>query len=1154
MKIKKLHLKAFGPFSDFEVDLDAPPGAVNVVFGQNEAGKSSALRALEGLCFGIPDRTTDDHIHNYDQMRVGATLRLADGSEGTFIRRKGKKNTLSDAAGPIPDEAFERYLCGVSKSGFEALFCLSYKRLNEGSDSILEEGGELGKLLFEARSDLSLRSLQSTLSDRMATLYRGTARSSATIDDALKTFDSERRVVRKGDLAEYKALEKKVADLKSQAATTEDELNQARTNRHRLDRLNSAIPTVRRLKKALADLESLGEVPNLNSEFAAAFAETKSAKLEAEHNLSNIAAQHDAGQRRLEAIAVDAELLIWRGEIERLNTQVEQITRHLADIPREEKKANEALTEARTALARVRPGEVPNEASLQIGQAQKRIFNLGLEKASLDQKLAGAKAEMATVELRLHSSKRRLDETSAVNVSADLFNAISTARALGDAEAVLETERRKAGALQIRCDQSKAQLGGADKSLQEFVRSVVPSRIVVQDTEDKLRAIEGELRTVREALQKAGATKTNAEADRRRIVDVGNVPTEEELFEARSGRDARWSGLKSKLVAERTPVEPSEIAAFESGMELTDTISDRLRREADRVAALAAIEASISSISTEMAKHEESAALLEASAQSVRDEWAQRWHAIGVTPYSPRQMVEWLTRFDQLSKDAIEIQQLEIAIADRSKTIDSAKASLASQLGIGGAGLSLSMLLRQAEDLVLAAEKAKGLIVELNMGIREGAANLETARKQIEELERRLEAWSQEWQAETACLGMSRVPTPDEADDAIKAISTASERLIAARSSEKRVNGMRHDFAEFANAAEAVVKAVAPNLGNLPPLAAIQSLYHSLSEAITLDAKRSELLAQQASQAEAMKSTSAILDSATAKLAEFCRQADCESVSELESVVARISLANQIRANVNELTEQLEGIAGGRPVEEFCRDAEQIDPDTAHVQLDQLQVEIEVLEKTLTEINQGIGKETTNLQTLDSENTQIDSQLRAENALAKVRSAVRPYLVYTLAESLVRAQIEEFRQAHQGPILVRASEIFSSLTDGSFSQLQAEVDDKDQPVLVAVRRSRHTGVEERLRVEALSSATRIGLYLSLRLACMFHHLEHREGLPFVADDILLDFDDARAKRVMQELGRLAEKTQVILFTHHRHLVEIGKEVLSDRCVVQSLAR
>jgi len=44
-------------------------------------------------------------------------------------------------------------------------------------------------------------------------------------------------------------------------------------------------------------------------------------------------------------------------------------------------------------------------------------------------------------------------------------------------------------------------------------------------------------------------------------------------------------------------------------------------------------------------------------------------------------------------------------------------------------------------------------------------------------------------------------------------------------------------------------------------------------------------------------------------------------------------------------------------------------------------------------------------------------------------------------------------QRNQGPILGRASEIFKRLTVGSFDGLQVELDDRDVPVVIGVRRS-----------------------------------------------------------------------------------------------------
>jgi uncharacterized protein YhaN len=42
-------------------------------------------------------------------------------------------------------------------------------------------------------------------------------------------------------------------------------------------------------------------------------------------------------------------------------------------------------------------------------------------------------------------------------------------------------------------------------------------------------------------------------------------------------------------------------------------------------------------------------------------------------------------------------------------------------------------------------------------------------------------------------------------------------------------------------------------------------------------------------------------------------------------------------------------------------------------------------------------------------------------------------------------------------------------------------------------------------------------------------------MPFIADDLFINFDDKRAAAGFQVLNELAKKTQVLFFTHHQHL-------------------
>ena len=47
-------------------------------------------------------------------------------------------------------------------------------------------------------------------------------------------------------------------------------------------------------------------------------------------------------------------------------------------------------------------------------------------------------------------------------------------------------------------------------------------------------------------------------------------------------------------------------------------------------------------------------------------------------------------------------------------------------------------------------------------------------------------------------------------------------------------------------------------------------------------------------------------------------------------------------------------------------------------------------------------------------------------------------------------------------------------------------------------------------------------------------------LPFIADDILQTFDDDRSKATLRSLVELSRHLQVIVLTHHPHLVEIAR--------------
>lgn len=123
---------------------------------------------------------------------------------------------------------------------------------------------------------------------------------------------------------------------------------------------------------------------------------------------------------------------------------------------------------------------------------------------------------------------------------------------------------------------------------------------------------------------------------------------------------------------------------------------------------------------------------------------------------------------------------------------------------------------------------------------------------------------------------------------------------------------------------------------------------------------------------------------------------------------------------------------------------------------------------------------------------------------------------------MLRWAIDRYREEKQDPFLKRAGKIFSSVTLGSYTDLTVDYDG-DTPLLKGRRPDgKHVGID------GLSSGTRDQLFLALRIAALEQHLDAGgKSLPFIADDLFINFDDKRAAAAVGVLADLAGRTQVI---------------------------
>jgi uncharacterized protein YhaN len=358
VKLLDLHLLAYGPFTDQHLDLSAGTEGLHLVFGPNEAGKSSALRALRALLYGVPERTQDDFRHGKTEMRVGGLVRGADGTELRCYRRKGRKNTLLDEKGdPITDHELARLLGGVAEPLFERLFGIDHEALVSGGQALLDEHGREAEALFgTGLGSTAVHALLETLDEEAQALFAPRA-SKPLINAALSRLselDRRQREVtlpaRTWDEAR-KAVETATGRLSQVAA----ELADAERRHSTLNRIRHSLPDLARREQIRERLAGLGDVPVLEDDFGQRREESLSSRRLAAQSRSKAKVRLEGLRKDATGLEVSEDLLAQADTIDELRDRLGGYHKAANDRPGLIERRATRVEQARQRFAEIRP-------------------------------------------------------------------------------------------------------------------------------------------------------------------------------------------------------------------------------------------------------------------------------------------------------------------------------------------------------------------------------------------------------------------------------------------------------------------------------------------------------------------------------------------------------------------------------------------------------------------------------------------------------------------------------------------------------------------------------------------------------------------------------------------------------------------------------
>lgn len=1149
MKLRRLVLRKFGPFTDQAFDFSTP--TLHVICGDNETGKSTTLRAVEAALFGFGHTTPDDHTHKASDLEIEFEIDFA-GEPHTLIRRKRAKNSLLSAAGePVDDSLVAERLGRVDADLFALLFGLDSARLRSGADAIVSSGGRLGEAIFGAGlAGTGVGALLADLDKAAERLYKSRG-STQTIPVLIKQLATATEAVTEATLTSdaWEAARRQITDAKAAVDDLEQRLAEARAERSRLSRLKRALPDFYEKRSLRDKREALEPVYAIDDDQAAAYTEaTRSVQMARESKariakqLDDLKGQRDSAQDFSPWLSASDEIGVLGNEralwLEFRSERPELEATLLAATERV-RVAEDALGIAANAPTPALPTQLLHALQTLIARAQ----DLG---PRVDAATAGERRRASDVV----TAQRDLDAIAPPDSVSELVATTAAVASAGDLDAL-----RAQLAARIRKDE--------ERLTNLIVRLGLPADIklaaVAIPGESSRNAAARQLEECRRALTRLDQDAQQHDGRRAPLVAqmetlMGSTPlvSAEDLRAARAARNQLWRELRPALRGERSPEIQDQHKAdeFESCLDAADHLGDRLREGATQLAEGRAVKAQLDSLEREMSRLVDARTDCLAALERAENQWLQLWRDANLPAPAPNEASAFAANLDKAieatlahADDVASLASLQAQYADACGLLRNA---LGAEEPAGQRPLAQwrAMCAKRIED----ARAIEATRAQLADRLAERTENARQACLELAELRSQLEQTLADWQKTAADLPFPIGKDPGSAAPQLAAYqSLRSERQARDALVSKRAAKLERASMFETEARRLGEALLGTESRSLAPEAICSALVQRRQAALA-GAQRVEAIDQSIASLEPeLAETEGAIGRNLTVLQALRDKAGATSDEQFHARASAAREARHLDARLAEIDQRLTREAPRGQLPGFLGELETINPDQLAAALEQAEGLVLQLEPGHAAAHQALGTASEKLRAQEHTRGAADAQERAQELLAELHDGVSDYVDTVIAATLLRAAMADFAARMHGPVLARTSAILSAMTAGSVAGLEVDYDSKGEQRLFARRSSGTT-----LPIDGLSEGTRDQLFLALRLACIEAHVAKHGPMPLILDDIFQSFDDARTVAALEVLAELAQTCQVLLFTHHEQVTHLASRHLGPRVTAHRL--
>jgi uncharacterized protein YhaN len=1144
MRLRSLELTRYGKFTGHRLDFGARVDGeadFHIVYGPNEAGKSTALSAYLDLLYGIEMQSRYGFLHPYGTMHIGATLEWG-AKTHAVARIKRPQSSLLDANDqPVPEQLILGQLGGIDRKSYRARFSLDDDTLETGGDAILASRGDLGEMLFSGAAGLAdLSQILAELRAEADAFYKARARSSILADYKARIAAlREQREAIDTAATTYGRLVETRDRARELYETAVAERGAVQTRMDDVQRIVAALPRLAALRVLRNELAPLADLPEAPTEWHADMPALQVADTELSVRLTAAAADVARQTAALASIEIDAAALDVAERVDGWNDMRARAVTAAKDIPDRRIEVRKEDLVIAGILARLGQTDHPHPRDLVPDAATMGALRALLEtRSGIDAAMQAAMRELEAARQR-HDAARAAALQAGIDMSASQADPAAGAD-LGLAVKAAQTDDHRARRRIAQRSEAECLAEITDRlhdllpwqgDIEALAALRVPDTARIEQWKNTLAAARQRHDRYQDTAERHRTECVRRESELQALSTQTGLLSDQEAAMIRAERETAWA-------AHRRTLDADSADRFEAVLRRDDIATgNRLRHEADTskmqqiATALAVARADEALAHASLAA---TAAEIQAIEQAVTAAIAAMAPALPATT-TITQLEYWLARRKEILEVRTRLRQARLDLRAAQDDAEAIRQRLTTALAAAGIAhescsdpdalqsIAQTTLERQAEHRALHDQLHR---CEHDMKSR--ARALATA-------EADAQRWSQAWSQAcgTTWLDAHTVPAVREILEVLAGLGPALDRRAGLID---RIEKMQLDEQAFAIEVATVAVALSLDTDGVAPLELdrlITARIQRARQARDLKAEKSAALASTEQDYRNLQATAAMHHRRAAAMTAFFGVASLAEVATKLHDIAR-------RRDVRQRAADTE-----RDILTTLRVASMADAENLLDTADRTALDTE-----LAELRGRFADQDQRVQQLFSEHSKAVDKLEAvggDEAAARIEAQRRTVLLEIeagarraigLRAGIIAAEhaLRAYRQKHRSSMMARASEAFATISRGAYTGLTSQPD-RDSEILLAL------GADGSSKIASdLSKGTRFQLYLALRVAGYHEFAKLRDPVPFISDDIMETFDDFRAEEALRVFADMAQIGQVIYMTHHLHLCDIAQRI------------